>query len=84
MVCLGEIRKDGIHDGAESSDVIVTAVVELKPGATFDETALRSHVREQLAAYKTPKRVFAIESMLRAPNGQADYESVAAYARERT
>lgn len=60
----------------------VTAVVELRPGASFSEEAIRAHVRERLAGYKTPKRVVAVESMFRAPNGKADYKSAVAFARE--
>ena len=60
----------------------VTAVVELRPGAEFDEDALRRHVRGQLAGYKTPKRVFAVERMFRAPNGKADYKRARQFAQE--
>lgn len=82
------------HPGVEDALVVglpdekwgqaVTAVVELAPGATFDEAALRDHVREQLAGYKTPKRVFVVEKMFRAPNGKADYKSATHYALERS
>ena len=58
----------------------VTAVVELVPNATFDEEALRGHVRERLAGYKTPKRVLAIDDLRRASNGKADYQAITAYA----
>ena len=58
----------------------VTAVVELRPGALFDEDSVRRHVRERLAGYKTPKRILAVERMFRAPNGKADYKSAAAHA----
>ncbi len=57
----------------------VTAVVEMRAGASFDEGTLRSWVRERLAGYKTPKRIVAIDKMLRAPNGKADYKGAAAY-----
>jgi len=52
----------------------VTGVVMLEPGkqATADE--LRSHVRERLAGYKTPKRIVFTETSMRAPNGKADYK----------
>jgi acyl-CoA synthetase (AMP-forming)/AMP-acid ligase II len=60
----------------------VMAVVELRSGA-LDEEALRAHVREHLAGYKTPKRVVAVEgAMFRAPNGKADYRQAAAWVRE--
>jgi fatty-acyl-CoA synthase len=60
----------------------VTALVELRSDARFDEQALRQHVREHLAGYKTPKRVFAVEKMFRAPNGKADYKAAAEHARK--
>ena len=60
----------------------VTGVVELTPGARFDEETLRKHVRTHLAGYKTPKRIVAIERMIRAPNGKADYAATTAYARQ--
>jgi len=58
----------------------VTAVVQLGSGRALDEGALRAHVHEHLAGYKTPKRVFAVERMFRAPNGKADYASARAHA----
>ena len=71
------------HDDVEDALVVgvpderwgnsVTAVVELRAEAAFDEAALRDHVRRQLAGYKVPKRVVAVEKMFRAPNGKADY-----------
>lgn len=60
----------------------VVAVVEPRPGRTPDEVALRAHVRESLAGYKTPKRVFAIARMFRGANGKADYKAALAFARE--
>jgi fatty-acyl-CoA synthase len=59
----------------------VTGVVKLAPGAKFDEAALRAHVREHLAGYKTPKRVIVAGVNLRAPNGKADYKSASDFAR---
>ena len=41
----------------------VTALVELRPGATYDEAALISHVKARLAGYKAPKRVYAVDSL---------------------
>ena len=58
----------------------VTGIVEVSPGARFDEEALRKHVRAHLAGYKTPKRIVAIERMIRAPNGKADYKATTDYA----
>ena len=59
----------------------VTGVVALGPGAAFDEADLRAHVRGRLAGYKTPKRIVATEDLNRGPNGKADYQALAGYAR---
>ena len=59
----------------------VTGVVKLANGAAFDEEALRAHVREHLAGYKTPKRILIAEVPLRAPNGKADYMGATSFAR---
>jgi fatty-acyl-CoA synthase len=59
----------------------VTGVVKLAPGASFDEAAMRAHVREHLAGYKTPKRIVIAGVNLRAPNGKADYKSATAFAK---
>jgi 3-oxocholest-4-en-26-oate---CoA ligase len=59
----------------------VTGVVELSPGARFDEATLRAHVREHLAGYKTPKRILVVPQMFRAPNGKADYKAATDFAR---
>lgn len=60
----------------------VTGVVKLLPGKALDEAALRAHVREKLAGYKTPKRIIEAGVNLRAPNGKADYKSAAQFARQ--
>jgi acyl-CoA synthetase (AMP-forming)/AMP-acid ligase II len=58
----------------------VTGVVRLSEGASLDEAALRAHVRQALAGYKTPKRVIATTEILRASNGKADYPTAKAIA----
>jgi acyl-CoA synthetase (AMP-forming)/AMP-acid ligase II len=58
----------------------VTAVVRLEGGRRATEDELRAHVREQLAGYKTPKRVVFTDQSMRAPNGKADYKSAKAVA----
>jgi fatty-acyl-CoA synthase len=60
----------------------VTGIVKLVDGAEFDEADLRAHVRTRLAGYKTPKRVLAATIALRAPNGKADYNGAAEFARQ--
>ena len=58
----------------------VTGVVTLAEGAALDEAALRAHVRQSLAGYKTPKRIFIADRSLRAANGKADYPAAKAAA----
>lgn len=80
------------HAGVEDALVVglpderwgqaVTAVVELRPGAAFDEDALRDQVRARLAGYKVPRRIIAVEQMFRAPNGKADYRRARQYAEQ--
>jgi 3-oxocholest-4-en-26-oate---CoA ligase len=60
----------------------ITAVVELAPGAAFDERAVVVHVKDKLAAYKAPKRVLAIDTIGRAPNGKVDYKRLKQWAAE--
>lgn len=48
----------------------VVAAVELEPGATLDEDALRTHCRDQLAGYKVPKRIVAIDDLPRSMLGK--------------
>ncbi len=51
----------------------VTGVIRLTEGHRLDEAALRAHVRQHLAGYKTPKRIVATDENFRASNGKADY-----------
>jgi fatty-acyl-CoA synthase len=60
----------------------ITAVVEVLPGADFDEAAIVAHVKGKLAAYKAPKRVLAIATIGRAPNGKVDYKRLKGWAAE--
>jgi malonyl-CoA/methylmalonyl-CoA synthetase len=43
----------------------VVAVVELEPGAAFDEAAISSYARTRLAVYKVPKRIVVIREIAR-------------------
>ena len=60
---------------------MITAVVQPDPGAQLDEESLRSHVRERLAGYKTPKRVLIKDDLGRASNGKADYKTITQFAK---
>jgi fatty-acyl-CoA synthase len=58
----------------------ITAVVELAPGSSLDEGAVIGHVKGHLAAYKAPKRVLAVDTIGRAPNGKVDYKRLRTWA----
>ena len=62
----------------------VTAVVQLRAGASPAEESLRAAVREHLAAYKVPRAFVFVPELVRSPSGKADYRWAAAVARERT
>ena len=51
----------------------VTAIVQLREGATCDRDALKAHTRESLAAYKAPRAIIFVDAVTRAPSGKADY-----------
>ena len=59
----------GIVDAAvvglpsEHGDEEVVAVVVLAAGHQFDEAAIRSGCREHVAAYKVPRRVYAVDAL---------------------
>ena len=61
----------------------ITALVEPHDGHMLDEAALVAHVREHLAAYKSPKRVLPVTTVGRAANGKLDYRSLKDQAMQR-
>ena len=46
------------------------AVVQLKPGATFDEEELKEHCRKSLARFKVPKSFDVVPQLPRSPAGK--------------
>ena len=58
----------------------ITAVIELAPDTTLDESSLIAHVKGKLAHYKAPKRAILIDTIGRAPNGKVDYKRLKLYA----
>jgi long-chain acyl-CoA synthetase len=54
----------------ERGGEMVVAAVELQPGATLDEAALRAHCRDQVAAYKVPRRIVQIPDLPRSMLGK--------------
>jgi acyl-CoA synthetase (AMP-forming)/AMP-acid ligase II len=61
---------------------MVTALVEARPGALIDESAIVAHVKASLAGYKAPKHVLAVDSVTRGPNGKLDYRALKTRATE--
>ena len=58
----------------------VTGVVEPRPDMDIDEAEVIAHVRQTLAAYKSPKRILVVDTIGRAPNGKVDYKRLKAEA----
>ncbi|GAC1602692.1 MAG: long-chain-fatty-acid--CoA ligase [Pseudarthrobacter sp.] len=54
----------------ERGGELVAAAVELEPGTTLDEEALRDYCREHLASYKVPRRIVEIKDMPRSMLGK--------------
>jgi 3-oxocholest-4-en-26-oate---CoA ligase len=51
----------------------ITALVEGQPGIEVDAGDLVGHVKGRLAAFKAPRRILAVDTVGRAPNGKVDY-----------
>jgi acyl-CoA synthetase (AMP-forming)/AMP-acid ligase II len=51
---------------------MVVAVVEPEAGSAPSEDELTEALRDQLAAYKIPRRIVVVDSIGRAPNGKVD------------
>lgn len=51
----------------------VTAIVQLREGASVSEQELKQHASESVAAYKLPKACIFTDTIVRAPSGKADY-----------
>ncbi len=51
----------------------VTAVVQLRPGATASPQQIAEFTREHVAGYKIPRVVVAVDQVRRSPSGKADY-----------
>jgi long-chain acyl-CoA synthetase len=54
----------------------VVAAVVLREGAAFDASALREFCRGQLAAYKVPKRIVAVDDLPRSLIGKVQRRAV--------
>ena len=60
----------------------VAALVQPWEGREIDYAALDAHVREQVAGYKTPRSIWIVEQVGRAPSGKPDYPWAKKYVEE--
>ena len=80
---------DTVHDAVvvgvpdERFGQAIVGFVEPEPDAIVDEAELIDHVKSRLASYKSPRWVFRVESIGRAPNGKVDYRRWGADAKDR-
>jgi fatty-acyl-CoA synthase len=58
----------------------VTAVVQLRGGATLDDAELGAFAAQQLARYKLPRTIVRVDEMVRSPSGKPDYRWAKTYA----
>ena len=52
----------------------VVALASLEADCLHDEAAIRAHCRGVISTYKVPKHVILVDTIVRAPNGKADYK----------
>ena len=58
----------------------VAVLVQLRPGAAGDLSALQEHVRGQIAGYKVPRNIWRVDAIGRTVSGKADYGWARQYA----
>lgn len=58
----------GVNDPMRGEEPV--AFVEIDDGHTFDERALRTFCRTQIASYKVPRRVYAVQELPKGPTGK--------------
>jgi 3-oxocholest-4-en-26-oate---CoA ligase len=56
----------------------IAAAIEPKPGATIQAEEIIGFVKSRLAGYKAPRRIVAVASIDRGPNGKADLKAIRA------
>jgi long-chain acyl-CoA synthetase len=65
---VADVAVVGLPHGRGGEDVV--AAVVMKPGASFDEAAIRAFARENLTAYKVPKHVTQVDELPRSLIGK--------------
>ena len=56
----------------------IGAAVAVKDGATFDPEALKTFVKERVAAYKYPRHVWQVEALPKGPTGKILHREISA------
>jgi long-chain acyl-CoA synthetase len=65
---VADVAVVGLPHGRGGEDVV--AAVVMQPGASFDEDAIRHFARENLTAYKVPRRVIQVDDLPRSLIGK--------------
>ena len=60
----------------------VCAVVQFRDGRIVEPATLQAFCRDLLTGYKIPRRILAVDSVVRSPSGKADYPWAAAFAQQ--
>ncbi|WP_067701044.1 acyl-CoA synthetase [Nocardia jejuensis] len=77
---------EGIYDAVvigiahERWGQLVGAVVSRTGERELDFAALEAHVREHLAGYKLPRRIWVVDTVARTPSGKPDYRWAKSFA----
>jgi long-chain acyl-CoA synthetase len=65
---VADVAVVGVPHGRGGEDVV--AAVVMKPGASFDEKAIRAYARENLTPYKVPKHITQLDELPRSLIGK--------------
>ncbi|WP_426520842.1 long-chain-fatty-acid--CoA ligase [Diaminobutyricibacter sp. McL0618] len=65
---VADVAVVGVPHGRGGEDVV--AAVVMKPGASFDETAIRAFARENLTPYKVPRHITQVDELPRSLIGK--------------
>ena len=65
---VAEVAVIGIPDADLGEEI--GAAVKLKPGMTAEPAELRTFVKDRLAAYKYPRRVWIVPELAKGPSGK--------------
>lgn len=75
-----EVVQSAVVGRRVSGNEEVIAFVETTPGAMVDEAALKAFVRDRLAPYKRPERIFVLELMPASATGKVQKHALALMA----